>query len=141
MSRVAVIEEIEQEQMKKDLPSFGIGDTLRVHLRIIEGEKERVQIFTGAVIAQKGSGLSETFTLYRVAYGSGMERVFLLHSPRVAKIEVIRHGKAKRAKLYYLRGAFGKASKVKEKLRFGKEVEGEHLSQEGTSKTEETSKE
>ncbi|MBI3212111.1 MAG: 50S ribosomal protein L19 [Simkania negevensis] len=141
MSRVAVIEEIEQTQMKKDLPSFGIGDTLRVHLRIIEGEKERVQVFTGAVIAKKGAGLSETFTLYRVAYGSGMERIFLIHSPRIAKIEVIRYGRARRAKLYYLRGAFGKASKVKEKLRFGKEVEGETPSEEGTAQAEGASKE
>jgi large subunit ribosomal protein L19 len=141
MSRVAVIEELEKTQMKKDLPSFGIGDTLKIHLRITEGEKERVQIFTGAVIALKGAGLSETFTLYRVAYGSGMERVFLLHSPRIAKIEVVRHGKAKRAKLYYLRGAFGKASKVKEKLRFGKEVEQEYVREEENKSAEEPPKE
>jgi len=116
MSRDALLEEIESKQLKTDIPSFKVGDTLKVHIRIIEGEKERIQIFTGTVIARKGSGLSETFSMYRVSYGAGMERVFSLHSPRIAMIEVVRTGKVRRAKLYYLRGAFGKASKVKEKI-------------------------
>jgi large subunit ribosomal protein L19 len=115
MSRDALIEEIESKQLKKDLPQFRVGDTVKVHTRIIEAEKERIQIFTGTVIARKGTGISETFSLYRVAYGAGMERVFCLHSPRIAKIEVVRTGKVCRAKLYYLRGTSGKASKVKGK--------------------------
>ena len=113
MSKCALIEELELGQLKKDIPDFNVGDTLSVHLRIIEGEKERIQIFTGTVIARKGSGGSETLSLHRVAYGEGMERVFILNSPRIAKIEVIRRGKARRSKLYYLRGTYGKASKVK----------------------------
>ncbi len=116
MSRSPVIEALEAEYMKKETPSFNIGDTVRVSMRIIEGEKERLQAFTGTVIAKKGSGLSETFTLYRTAYGSSMDRVFLLHSPRVANIEVIRPGKVRRAKLYYLRGRSGKATKIKEQF-------------------------
>jgi len=116
MSRDLLIQDVESQQLKINIPSFKVGDTLKVHIRIIEGDKERIQIFTGTVIARKGSGLSETFSLYRVAYGSGMERIFLLHSLRIAKIEVVRSGKVRRAKLYYLRGAFGKASKVKEKI-------------------------
>ena len=119
MSRVALIEEIESSQLKKEIPQFNVGDTLKVYLRIIEGDKERLQLFSGTVIARKGCGISETFSIYRVAYGAGMERVFCLHSPRIAKIEVVRSGKVRRAKLYYLRGVSGKASKVKEK-RFSK---------------------
>lgn len=114
MSRTAVIEQLEQVYLKKEVPSFNIGDTVRVNTRIIEGEKERLQAFIGTVIAKKGTGLSETFTIYRTAYGSSMDRVFLLHSPRIANIEVVRPGKVRRAKLYYLRGRSGKASKVKE---------------------------
>ncbi|MCB1109518.1 MAG: 50S ribosomal protein L19 [Chlamydiia bacterium] len=116
MSRDALLEEIETSQLKADIPHFNVGDTIKVHIRIIEGEKERIQVFTGTVIARKGSGLSETFSMYRVAYGAGMERVFSLHSPRIAKIELVRSGKVRRAKLYYLRGAAGKAAKVKEKI-------------------------
>src|SRR4029079_449978 len=93
-----------------------VGDTIRVHTRIIEGEKERIQVFTGTVIARKGTGLSETFSVHRVAYGEGMERVFLLHSPRIAKMEVIKEGHVRRSKLYYLRGTSGKASKVKARI-------------------------
>lgn len=116
MSRTALLEEIESTQLKQDIPNFQVGDTIKVHIRIIEGEKERVQIFTGTVIARKGTGVSESFSLYRVAYGAGMERVFPLHSPRIAKIEVVSAGKVRRAKLYYLRGAMGKAAKVKGKI-------------------------
>lgn len=112
-SKNQVLQKLEQKHMKKDIPPFRIGDTVKVHTRIIEGEKERIQMFTGTVIARKGSGISETFTVHRVAYGEGMERVFLVHSPRVAKIEVVREGHVRRAKLYYLRGTTGKAAKVK----------------------------
>ncbi|OJU82266.1 MAG: 50S ribosomal protein L19 [Chlamydia sp. 32-24] len=113
MSKSALIAKLEQNQLKKDITPFRVGDTVRVHTRIIEGEKERIQVFTGTVIARKGSGLSETFSLHRVAYGEGMERVYPLHSPRIAKIEVIKEGDVRRSKLYYLRGTSGKASKVK----------------------------
>jgi large subunit ribosomal protein L19 len=117
MSRSAIIEKLEKQQLKKDIPVFRIGDTVRVHIRIIEGDKERTQVFTGTVIARKGTGLSETFSVHRVAYGEGMERVFLLNSPRVAKIEVAKEGHVRRSKLYYLRGTSGKASKVKGRFR------------------------
>lgn len=113
MSRSQVIEKLEQSQIKTNIPVFRVGDTVRVHTRIIEGEKERVQMFTGTVIARKGKGASETFSVHRVAYGEGMERVFLLHSPRIAKIELVKKGRVRRGKLYYLRGTSGKASKVK----------------------------
>src|SRR5450631_3546109 len=103
MSKAAVIQKLELEQQKTNVTDFRIGDTVRVHTRIIEGEKERVQVFTGTVIARKGTGLSETFSVHRVAYGEGMERVFLVHSPRIAKIEVVKHGHVRRGKLYYLR--------------------------------------
>jgi large subunit ribosomal protein L19 len=109
-------EDLEREQLKKDVPQFGIGDTVSVHQRIIEGSKERTQVFSGTVIARKGGGLSETFSLYRIAYGESMERVFLLHSPRISKIEVTRRGRVRRAKLYYLRGKKGKKAKVRERI-------------------------
>ncbi len=113
MSKAAVIQRLEQKQMKKDIPDFRVGDTVKLHTRIIEGDKERIQMFIGTVIARTGTGLSETFSMHRVAYGEGMERVFPLHSPRIAKIEVTKFGKVRRAKLYYLRGASGKKAKVK----------------------------
>jgi len=116
MNHSQLIEDIEQEQLKTDIPEFRVGDTVSVHVRIIEGEKERVQVFTGVVIARKGGGLAETVSIYRVAYGSAMERVFPLHSPKVAKIEVIKHGKVRRGKLYHLRGLFGKKTKIKERI-------------------------
>lgn len=102
--------------MKKNPGQFNVGDTIRVHTRIIEGEKERIQIFTGTVIARKGTGLSETFSVHRVAYGEGMERVFPLHSPRIAKIEVVKEGHVRRGKLYYLRGTSGKKAKVRGRI-------------------------
>jgi len=116
MSRSTIIEKLEETSLKKDIPDFRVGDTVRVHTRIIEGQKERIQIFMGTVIARTGSGLSETLSIHRLAYGVGMERVFFLHSPRIAKIEVVREGKVRRAKLYYLRGTSGKASKVKARV-------------------------
>lgn len=116
MKQCKVIQEIEEGILKKDIPEFRVGDTLNVHTRIIEGEKERVQIFTGTVIARRGSGVSETVALYRVSYGAGMERVFLIHSPKIAKIEVAKCGKVRRAKLHNIRGAAGKAAKVEEQI-------------------------
>jgi len=117
MSKLAVVQKLEKKLVKNNLSAFRIGDTVRIHTRIIEGEKERIQVFTGTVIARKGSGISETFSVHRVAYGEGMERVFLLNSPRIAKIEVIKEGNVRRSKLYYLRGTSGKASKVKSRVR------------------------
>ena len=116
MSRIAVIEELESSYLKPNRPQFSVGDTIKVQTRIVEGDKERIQAFTGIVIAKKGVGLSETFSLYRNAYGSSMERVFLLHSPRIADVEVMRSGKVRRAKLYYLRGKSGKATKIREQF-------------------------
>ena len=116
MSKHQVIQKLEKKQMKKNPGNFHVGDTVRVHTRIIEGEKERVQIFTGTVIARRGTGISETFAIHRVAYGEGMERVFPLHSPRIAKIEVVKEGHVRRGKLYYLRGTTGKAAKVKGRI-------------------------
>ena len=116
MSRNPIIEALEKEQLRSNVEYFEVGDTVRVHLRIIEGDKERVQVFTGTVIGRSGGGLSETFSLHRVAYGEGMERVFLLHSPRISKIERIKQGRVRRAKLYYLRGTTGKAAKVRGRL-------------------------
>lgn len=116
MKQNKFLQEIEVGFLKKDLPAFHVGDTLCIHTRIVEGEKERIQMFTGTVIARRGKGLSETVALYRVSYGAGMERVFLLHSPRIAKVEVMKSGKVRKAKLYHLRGSSGKASKVKEQI-------------------------
>lgn len=116
MNKKPIVLKIEQKQLKDNIPHFQVGDTLAVHTRIIEGEKERTQIFQGTVIARKGSGASETFSLHRVAYGEGMERVFQLHSPRIAKIQVVKEGDVRRSKLYYLRGTFGKKAKVKGRI-------------------------
>lgn len=116
MTKSAVIQKLESQQLKKNITDFRVGDTVKVHTRIIEGDKERTQIFTGTVIARKGSGASETFSVHRVAYGEGMERVFMLNSPRISKIEVSKHGSVRRNKLYYLRGTSGKAAKVKAKM-------------------------
>jgi large subunit ribosomal protein L19 len=131
MSKTASVRKIEQTQMKKDIPSFNVGDTIRVHTRIIEGDKERVQMFTGTVIARTGSGLSETFSVHRVAYGEGMERVFPLHSPRIAKIEVVKEGEVRKSKLYYLRGTSGKSAKVKGRM--GTRRSKDAMSDEGVS--------
>ncbi len=103
--------------IKEDKPEIKIGSTVRVSVKIREGERERIQMFEGTVIAKRGSGVAETFTVRRVAYGVGVERVFPLHSPKVEDVQVIRRGRVRRAKLYYLRGRQGKAAKVKEQLR------------------------
>ena len=103
-------------QLREDAPSVSIGSTVRVHVKIREGERERIQVFEGTVIAKNGSGIAETFTVRRVAYGVGVERVFPVHSPNVAKVELVRNGRVRRAKLYYLRDRIGKAAKVKEQI-------------------------
>ena len=104
------------EQLKTEVPQFNIGDSVKVYVRIKEGEKTRTQMFEGTVIAKHGGGISETFTVRRVSYGCGVEKTFPLHSPHVVKVDIIRVGKVRRAKLYYLRDRVGKASKVKEKI-------------------------
>ena len=109
-----LIQEITQEQLKTDLPSFRPGDTVRVHVKVVEGTRERIQVFEGVVIKRRGSGISETFTVRKISYGVGVERAFPVHSPKIAKIEVVRHGKVRRAKLYYLRALRGKAARIKE---------------------------
>jgi len=111
-----IIRAIESEQLKKDVPQFQPGDTVRVHVKVVEGNRERIQVFEGIVIAKKGGGLSETFTVRRVSYGVGVERTFPIHSPRIDKIEVLRRGRVRRAKLYYLRERTGKAARIKDKM-------------------------
>lgn len=108
---------IAQDSLKSDVPAIEVGDTVKVSVKIREGDKERIQAFEGTVIACKGSGVSATFTVRRVSYGVGVERVFPVHSPNVDKVEVIRHGRVRRSKLYYLRDRVGKAAKVKEQIR------------------------
>ena len=110
------IKMISQESLKAEVPQFSIGDTVRVDVNIREGDRERIQQFEGTVIAKRHGGVAETFTVRRVAYGCGIERVFPLHSPNVEKVEVVRMGKVRRSKLYYLRDRVGKAAKVKERL-------------------------
>jgi large subunit ribosomal protein L19 len=109
-----LIAEITKEQLRADLPEFRPGDTLRVHVKVVEGTRERIQLFEGVVIKRRGGGISETFTVRKVSYGVGVERTFPLHTPRIAKLEVIRRGKVRRAKLYYLRSLRGKAARIKE---------------------------
>lgn len=109
-----IIDTIEREQMREDIPQFKPGDTVRVHVKVVEGGRERIQVFEGVVIARKGTGIRETFTVRKVSAGIGVERTFPLHSPRLSKIEVVREGKVRRAKLYYLRERVGKAARVKE---------------------------
>lgn len=109
-----ILAEITKEQLRTDLPEFGPGDTVRVHAKVIEGNKERIQVFEGVVIARKHGGINETFTVRKISHGVGVERTFMLHSPRIDKIEVVRRGKVRRAKLYYLRKKIGKAARIKE---------------------------
>ena len=111
-----LIEAFTNEQLKSELPLVRIGDTIRVHNRIKEGNRQRIQMFEGTVIAKHGGGISETFTVRRVSYGVGVEKTFPIHSPNVEKVDIIRVGKVRRAKLYYLRDRVGKASKVKEQI-------------------------
>ncbi|EUJ21307.1 50S ribosomal protein L19 [Listeria aquatica] len=109
-----LIEEITKDQLKTDIPAFRPGDTVRVHAKVVEGTRERIQIFEGVVIKRRGSGISETFTVRKISYGVGVERTYPVHTPRIAKLEVTRRGKVRRAKLYYLRNLRGKAARIKE---------------------------
>ena len=111
-----LIKALTNEQLKSEVPELNIGDTVRVHNKIKEGNKERIQMFEGTIIAIKGSGISESFTVRRVSYGIGVEKTFPVHSPNVEKVDIIRSGQVRRAKLYYLRDRAGKSAKVKEKI-------------------------
>lgn len=111
-----IIKSIEHEQLKSKIPDLHVGDTVRVHVKIKEGQRERIQVFEGIIIKKQGGGVNATFTVRRISYGVGVEKTFLVHSPNVEKVEVIRVGKARRAKLYYLRDRVGKAAKTKEKI-------------------------
>ncbi len=110
-----IISVLEQEQLRKDIPDFRPGNTVKVHVKVVEGNRERVQVFEGVVIGRQNGGVRETFTVRRVSYGIGVERTFLVHSPRLAKIEVSRRGIVRRAKLHYLRGLTGKAARIRER--------------------------
>ena len=110
-----LIKAFTNEQLKTEVPEINIGDTVRIHNKIVEGTRERIPMFEGPVIAKNGGGISETFTVRRISYGCGVEKVFPIHSPNVVKVDIIRYGKVRRAKLYYLRDKIGKDSKVKEK--------------------------
>ncbi len=112
-----LLKALTEEQLKKELPEVQIGDTVRVHNRIVEGTRTRTQIYEGTVIAKRGGGISETFTVRRIAYGVGVEKTFPIHSPNVEKVETIRRGKVRRAKLFYLRDRVGKAAKTKEQIK------------------------
>lgn len=112
-----IVRQIGQDQLRQDLPDFRAGDTVRVHVKVVEGQRERIQVFEGVVIKRRGSGISETFTVRKISYGVGVERTFPLHSPKIDKIEVVRRGRVRRAKLYYLRKLRGKAARIKEARR------------------------
>ncbi len=109
------LHEVEKDYLRTDIPEFRAGDTVRVHVKVSEGNKERIQVFEGVVIARRGGGTRETFTVRKVSYGVGVERIFPLHSPSIDRIEVVRHGKVRRAKLYYLRKLRGKAARIEER--------------------------
>ena len=109
-----LIQSLTEGQLRTDIPSFRPGDTVRVHAKVVEGNRERIQIFEGVVIARKGAGISENYTVRKISNGVGVERIFPIHTPRVEKIEVVRYGKVRRAKLYYLRALQGKAARIKE---------------------------
>jgi large subunit ribosomal protein L19 len=113
-----IIRSIEEEQYRSDIPRFGPGDTVKVHVKVVEGTRERIQIFEGTVIKIRGAGLSQTFTVRRISYGVAVERTFPMHTPKIAKIEVTRRGKVRRARLFYLRDRVGKKARVKEKGRY-----------------------
>jgi len=110
-----IIDAIEKEQLKQDISIFNVGDTVKVHVKVVEGKRERIQVFEGVVLKRQNGGVKETYTVREISYGVGVERTFALHSPRIDKIEVTRKGKVRRARLYYLRDRIGKAAKVKEK--------------------------
>jgi len=112
---VTLIQALERENLKPEIPEFNVGDTVKVYCKIVEGTRERIQVFEGVVIARKNSSVRETFTVRRISFGVGVEKTFPIHSPRVDRIEVVKRGKVKRAKLYYLRNLTGKAANIKEK--------------------------
>lgn len=112
-----LIQSLEQEHIKQDIPDFQPGDTVRVHVKVIEGNRERIQVFEGVVIRRRGGGLGETFTVRRVSYGVGVERTFPINTPKIDKVEVIKRGRVRRARLYYLRKLRGKAARIREKIR------------------------
>lgn len=112
-----LVESLEREQVRADIPSFRPGDTVKVHVKVVEGTRERIQVFEGVVIRRRGAGLSETFTVRRMSYGIGVERTFPLHTPKIEKIEVVKYGRVRRARLYYLRNLRGKAARIKERAR------------------------
>ena len=120
-----VLDSVVQEYIKSDIPAFGVGDTVKVHVKIKEGNRERIQVFEGIIIKKQGGGVNATFTVRRIAYGVGTEKTFLVHSPLVEKVEVVRVGKARRAKLYYLRNRTGKAAKTKENV--GAKIESKYI--------------
>lgn len=109
-----IITEITKEQLRSDLPDFRPGDTVRVHVKVVEGTRERIQVYEGVVISRRGGGISESFTVRKISYGVGVERTFPVHTPKIAQLEVTRRGKVRRAKLYYLRNLRGKAARIKE---------------------------
>ncbi|HUZ89320.1 MAG TPA: 50S ribosomal protein L19 [Candidatus Acidoferrales bacterium] len=113
-----LIDQLEKEQQKESIPELRSGDTVRVHVKVVEGTRERIQVFEGLVIRRTGGGLRHNFTVRRVAHGVGVERTFLIHSPRIDKIEILRHGKVRQARLYYLRAKIGKAARVSERREF-----------------------
>ena len=127
MSQVETLESVVADQLRKseDIPLFGVGDTLNVHVRIIEGDKERIQVYQGVLIAEHGRGVNRTITVRRIVANEGVERIFPLHSPRIAKIEVVRHGDARRSKLYYLRQRVGKSRRLRDQRRGLKHVQSE----------------
>ena len=126
MNAQKILEDINKDQIKTDLPRFDIGDTINVHLRIVEGDKERVQVFQGVLIARKGRGINESITVRRIVNDEGVERIVPLNSPKIAKIEVVRRGDARRAKLYFLRDRIGKKRRLRDRRRGLKHVEGQH---------------
>ncbi len=114
---MSLIQSLEQEQVKSDIPKFRPGDTVKVHVKVVEGTRERIQVFEGVVIRRRGTGLGETFTVRRISYGVGVERTFPLNSPKIDKIEIVKLGKVRRARLYYLRNLRGKAARIKERAK------------------------
>lgn len=112
---IEIIKKIEKDNMKNEVPKFNVGDTVKVHVKVVEGKRERIQIFEGLVLKKQNGGISETFTVRKISYGIGVERTFPIHSPKIEKVEVVRRGKVRRARLHYIRDRVGKATKVKEK--------------------------
>lgn len=112
---IEIIKKIEKDNMRNEVPKFNVGDTVKVHVKVVEGKRERIQIFEGLVLKKQNGGISETFTVRKISYGIGVERTFPIHSPKIEKVEVVRRGKVRRARLHYIRDRVGKATKVKEK--------------------------